>query len=584
MSREPKIYTLRPASGQALLNYRNRLGGNVAMPLYEADTIEQVRDEKDTAPDNYLLQSDCLSTCAWLKAQNMTVDLVYIDPPFASGADYAKKIWLRGNGKKQVNGDQSLSEEVMYGDIWKKEDYLNWLYERLLAIREVMSETGSIYVHLDWHIGHYAKVLMDEVFGEDNFINEIIWCYRGGGNAKNKFKSKHDCIYLYKKQDDPVFNWKDVARAYEKLPLTGSWRNNTREEAEKKAREKMEEGMVPYDWWDDIPAYATATRSPERLDYPTQKPEDLLERIIKASSDKGMLVADFFSGSGTTAKVAHDLDRRFVVSDIGQHALQITRDRLVKASAHFDILKVRDGVRLFRNPAQTEQKIFSLLPGWQSRDKADLGEFWEGSMTEGDRNVPVKFVGIEKKLTMDLISVVLEEAGKADAGKVLVLYAHREMKVTPEALSKEAKRHQHSDALVEIRSLDEFLQSKTGQIVVEDSADLTVIKKKETWQVTLNKYYSPWLNDKVNEHNARANLENDNRITLSDTGLEAIECLQFGTMSKKGVWKSEKNFEYFPADNEVVGTEYEVPAKVSHLKIRNIAGDEIILNLMDKAK
>ena len=179
--KKPTSYTLRPARGQALLSYQ---GGDSrltpkSMPLYEADVVERCRPNgqkklNNNGAVNHLLHGDCLSACAWLKAQDMAADLVYIDPPFASGANYAKTLHLRGGGKLPDAGDSSLGEEVLYGDIWQKEDYLNWLYERLLAIREIMSETGSIYVHLDWHIGHYVKVLMDEVFGEDNFVNEII--------------------------------------------------------------------------------------------------------------------------------------------------------------------------------------------------------------------------------------------------------------------------------------------------------------------------------------------------------------------------------------------------------------------------
>ena len=638
MSRPTKPYVLRPAAGQALLSYQNRLQA-VEMPLYEADPMEQVRDGKNTDPGNYLLQSDCLSACAWLKAQNMAVDLVYIDPPFASGADYAKKIWLRGKGKKGINGDHSLGEEVMYGDIWKKEDYLNWLYERLLAIREVMSETAGIYVHLDWHIGHYAKILMDEVFGEENFRNDLVWSYggRGGKAQSGQFPRNHDMILLYSKRDTSLYN-----RVYRELCVPvqdakkegllqddqGRWFHHaprghyTDESVQKLEQEgriyRNSNGTIRIkyfhraddkfiyikklvgDVWDDI-ADAMHTPIGERTDYPTQKPEALLERIIKASSDEGMLVADFFSGSGTTAKVAHDLGRRFVVGDFGQNALQTSRDRLVKAGAHFDVLKVRDGVRLFRNPAQTEEKIFSRLDGWRpatlsaaksdtKSDKGDgenndgLNQFWEGSYSEDNLRVPVKYVGLDKKLTMELIAAVLEEAGQADVGKVMVLYAHRADNVTQEAVNREAKRHRHSDCRIVIRSLDDLLESKSGQITGQDSVELTTRRQKEQWRVCIRKYYSPYLTDKVQEHNERVGLDSDKRITLSEQGLESIECLQFGKMNKKGVWKAAEKLEFHASGTEAVASEFTVPGTVSHLKIRNIAGDEIIIDLADEAQ
>src|SRR3990172_11125995 len=151
------------------------------MPYYELEKIESVGSN----PENMLIRGECISACAYLKDKGIKVDLVYIDPPFASGADYAKKVYLRRNPKiaeaiakaeEKLDLEELRSfEEKMYGDIWNKEDYLNWMYENLTAIKSVMSETASIYVHLDWHIGHYVKVLMDEVFGEDNYVNEIIW-------------------------------------------------------------------------------------------------------------------------------------------------------------------------------------------------------------------------------------------------------------------------------------------------------------------------------------------------------------------------------------------------------------------------
>ena len=145
------------------------------MPLYETELQERVGRNQN---GNLVLRGECLSACAYLKDKGITVDLVYIDPPFASGADYAKKVYLRRNPKvaeaiRQAESELDIEElrsfeEKMYGDIWNKESYLNWMYENLMAIKSVMSDTASIYVHLDWHIGHYVKILLDEVFGEDN--------------------------------------------------------------------------------------------------------------------------------------------------------------------------------------------------------------------------------------------------------------------------------------------------------------------------------------------------------------------------------------------------------------------------------
>ena len=182
------------------------------MPLYEVESLEKRgANEKH----NLMMHGECLSTCAYLKEQGIEVDLVYIDPPFASGADYAKKIYIRRNPlvqKVMKEAEQNLDneemkefEEKMYGDIWDKERYLNWMYENLMAIKSVMSENASIYVHLDYHIGHYVKILMDEIFGEENFRNEIVWKRSTAHNDSTGFANLHDNIFYYSKSSNLYF-------------------------------------------------------------------------------------------------------------------------------------------------------------------------------------------------------------------------------------------------------------------------------------------------------------------------------------------------------------------------------------------
>ena len=212
-----------PIEGQALLNNFNRtlryrgvedLNGRLrrGMPYYEVETTEKVGDA-DT--DNMIIRGECLSACAYLKEQGIKVDLVYIDPPFASGADYAKKVYVRRNPKvaeaiSQAETELDIDElkafeETMYGDVWDKEKYLNWMYENLVAIKSVMSDTASIYVHLDDHIGHYVKILMDEIFGEDNFRNEIVWKRSTAHNDSTGFANLHDTIYYYSMSSELYF-------------------------------------------------------------------------------------------------------------------------------------------------------------------------------------------------------------------------------------------------------------------------------------------------------------------------------------------------------------------------------------------
>ena len=183
------------------------------MPLYETELQERVGKNEN---GNLVLRGECLSACAYLKDKGITVDLVYIDPPFASGADYAKKVYLRRNPKvaeaiRQAESELDIEElrsfeEKMYGDIWNKESYLNWMYENLMAIKSVMSDTASIYVHLDYHIGHYVKILMDEVFGEDNFRNEIIWKRFNFHADAGRFGAVHETLFFYSKCNEYIFN------------------------------------------------------------------------------------------------------------------------------------------------------------------------------------------------------------------------------------------------------------------------------------------------------------------------------------------------------------------------------------------
>ena len=186
------------------------------MPLYEMELKEQIGQN----PNNLVIRGECLSACAYLRDKGIFVDLIYVDPPFASGADYAKKVYIRRNPKVAAAIAQAESEldiedlkafeEKMYGDVWDKERYLNWMYENLMAIKSIMSDEACIYVHLDWHIGHYVKILLDEIFGEQNFINQITWkrnfAHGDTGQGAQHFGRISDFIFLYKKSEDFVFN------------------------------------------------------------------------------------------------------------------------------------------------------------------------------------------------------------------------------------------------------------------------------------------------------------------------------------------------------------------------------------------
>lgn len=262
-----------------------------------------------------------------LKEYRGKIDLIYIDPPFASDADYKRKIKV----KNQAVVTDSLSfEEKQYGDIWNNDEYLQFMYERLLIMRELLSINGTIFVHCDWRVCSYMRLLLDEVFGKENFLNEIIWNYSGGRIGHNFFGRKHDNIYWYaKKYGNQTFNYDAVRQEYAASTLArNKYRNNGSSERVLDYKPN-EEGKFPEDVWtiSIINPFAK-----ERLDYPTQKPERLIEDVIKAASNPGDLVFDCFMGSGTTQAVAMKLGRRFIGADINLGAIQTTTKRLLSVA------------------------------------------------------------------------------------------------------------------------------------------------------------------------------------------------------------------------------------------------------------
>ncbi|MDZ7821535.1 MAG: site-specific DNA-methyltransferase [Candidatus Marinimicrobia bacterium] len=607
-----KQYNITPAKGQALLNFQGRRFPD-KIDVFETELIEEVRNtkskeqslsdkENDLNSDfrNLLIQGDCLSACAYLKQQNIKIDLVYIDPPFASGANYAKKLYLRKGEKSEIEADDTtIGEEVMYGDIWQKEDYLNWLYERLLAIKDVMSETGSIYVHLDWHIGHYVKILMDEVFGEENLRREIVWNRMnasGGKAGANNWIHVHDSIYYYILNPEGItFN-----KQYEQYTEDYINERFVHDDNDGKGKYRLQgdnrkqylsdsKGVSLTSVWEipDINVMAL-----ERQFYITQKPEAIIERVIKASSEEGMIVADFFSGSGTTAKVANDLDRKFIACDIGINALQTTRDRLVKAGASFDVLKIQDGLRLFRNPAQTTAKIFSIIDGFKSRTDLNLNQFWDGGIAQPKGTYsPVKFSGIHDKLTKELLDVYLEEIYKLEdatnkANEIIIIYAHKDIEIDQEYLNKQINKTAKTELRVKLVSLDDLLGEKRDALFTPDNADITVSKQGNKYKVEIKNFFSPYLKNKIDDYNAKktkkGTLEQDlsKAVNISSNGLELIEAVQFDTKLGK-VWKSNPQLEDKAGIKEKIKGTYTLDTDKFKMKIRNIAGDEIMINSND---
>lgn len=258
------------------------------------------------------------------------IDLIYIDPPFDSKADYKKKIDVKGVGKAE--SDSSSFEEKQYGDIWTNDEYLQFMYERLTILRELLSDTGCIYLHCDWHKSHHLRMLMDEVFGPDKFVNEVIWHYSGAGTPKGCWAKRHDNLFLYSKTSKYTFNADEVRTEYAATTVERFSHaiNNVRNGINFGSQSLNPLGKYPEDVLD---VSIEAPSANVRTGYPTQKPEALLEKLIKASSNPGDIVFDCFMGSGTTQAIAMKLGRRFIGADINLGAIQTTTKRLLSIAA-----------------------------------------------------------------------------------------------------------------------------------------------------------------------------------------------------------------------------------------------------------
>lgn len=652
-----------PIEGQAILSNFNRIlkykgADDVSMtlrrgmPLYEMETQETVGKNAD---GNLVIRGECISACAYLKEKGVKIDLVYIDPPFASGADYAKKVYIRRNPKvaeaieqaeQQLDIDELRAfEETMYGDVWDKEKYLNWMYENLMAIKNVMSETASIYVHLDYHIGHYVKILLDEVFGENCFRNEIIWKRATAHSDAEFYGNNFDCIYFYTiSQSDYIFNTvyqpydeSYIARfsqtdsdgrkwdsgnltakglqgggyEYEYKGFRSLWRMplETMERLDREGRLHITKtggirskvyldelsGMPAQSLWTDINPINSQAK--EKEEYSTQKPETLLERIITASSNQGMLVADFFGGSGVTAVVASKLGRRFIHCDIGINSIQTTRDRLVACGADFSVLEIKDGVQLYRNPAQTMEKIKSLISGLRNEDSLD--SFWEGAISDSKLGtipvyVPNLMDSSSKLLDSVLMNRIIHQAiPDLDRGikKVIVYY----IDITDlEEIQRYIANDDSTTVQIELRDLKTLLDD----VVIGDYVAFHVEETHEDlfggFATIIDKFVSDRVLMKITEFNEKSILnskKNFTPITISEDGLEMIEYLSVDCTATDGVWHSDSELKidklgYIILNGNKKKEFWDGKISCEHkpfrLKIRNICGDETIWKLPEQ--
>ncbi|HOV92443.1 MAG TPA: site-specific DNA-methyltransferase [Candidatus Kapabacteria bacterium] len=398
------------------------------------------------------------------------INLIYIDPPFFTGSDFTVRTKV---GNEEVKKEPSIIEERAYRDTWSGgiASYLKYMYERLVLMRELLAENGSIYVHLDWHVGHYVKVMMDEIFGYDNFVNDITWHYFMGGKSPNMFGRKHDIILFYSKSDKWTFNRLKNKRRLDYIPGLS---------AKSSTGEKIEEttGKDEVGWYsivsvDDVwDISGVFNMSYEYIAFDTQKPEALLKRIILASSNEGDIIADFFCGSGTTLAVAEKLGRRWIGSDLSKFAIQVTRKRLL------DIYNSKDLVDEKKKQYDQPARPFELwnignyeTVYWQEKQDeyiAFMLKLYQAQPMTGFRylhgrkgDIAVHIGPLNAPVTMEEVEKVVIDCRANNFNKADVLGWEWSYEVN-ELTKVEAKKNGFDLKLIQIPSVNEIKSSLVG--------------------------------------------------------------------------------------------------------------------------
>jgi adenine specific DNA methylase Mod len=485
----------------------------------EGETFEEGWRNKLIWGDNLLVMGSLLEKFAG------KIDLIYIDPPFATGADFRVKFKIGEDSIRiakmgespDIEKLASAIEEKVYRDTWGRGlvSYFGMLSDRLYLARDLLSEHGSIYLHLDPTVSHYAKIVLDDLFGIDNFKNEIIWCYKERERILDFYNPKHDVILFYSKSpsSNRVFNWREACEEFSKVTKAkfkyvdekGHYQirgTNTQgspiraadgltPEHEKKYpgltyRDYLEDrpGVAPRDWW-TIPIINKAAN--ERLDYATQKPEALLERIIKVSSKQGDLVLDFFCGSGTTCAVTEKLGRRWIGCDLSRWAIHVTRKRLlgIENCKSFEVLNLGKYERKYwmgitfggKKKDDQQMLIFQYIAFMLKLYSAE--PLTGMQHIHGKKGRALVHIGaVDAPVTIDEINACIEECLAVEQSELHVLGWEWEMGMTP-FIVQEAKRRGVKVLLLNIpREVMEEQAVDKGDIHFFEVAHLEVEVKK----------------------------------------------------------------------------------------------------------
>ena len=481
---------IKPVKGREMLTWVGKHPIN-KVDYYPAQ-LEEVCSVDDPATEptyenfktgpNLVFQGDNKEILSTLLVQGFRgeIDLIYIDPPFASGADYVRKVALRGKKEKLEAEGHSVAEQIQYTDIWANDTYLQFMYERLILMRELLSNKGSIYLHCDATMSHSLKLIMDEVFGPDNFQREIIWRIGWISGYKSKAKNwirNHDTIFFYTKNKNGfIFNKEYIPYADDYVRRDGS---------------KPEgEGYPIEDTWncndlDQMDSIQIMSFSPEKTGYETQKNENLLARIIKASSNEDSIVLDCFAGSGTTAVAAEKLGRRWIVADLNRGAIQTTMKRIQtcidepRGIVHYRVNNYDASTHLER------RNILIKKCGVQTDQQE---RFFDGTL-EGTL---VKIVDLTKPLTRLDIQNIKDELDNR---------LGEERNITVFCYGSESGIHDEIDEWNNLHPINKIIVRETGSEGITTfepaQAEVNFERERQSVTITLVDYISPTICDRL---------------------------------------------------------------------------------------
>lgn len=509
--------------------------------------------------------------------------LIYIDPPFAVGADFGFEIEIGG---EKAEKKQSIIEEIAYRDTWGKgiSSYLSMMYERLKLMHSLLAVDGSVYVHCDWRMTSYLRLLLNDIFGSsiENFRNEIIWCYQGPGSPGMKqFNRKHDNILWYSKSDKWIFNDNEIRIAHSEK-TKDNFKEGLRGSGFIGDNYELNDGKIPEDWWEMAIAQRFPNDGVKRTGYPTEKPWALLERIIKASSNEGDLIADFFCGSGTTAAVAEKLNRKWITTDLGRFSIHTARKRLIGVQR-----EMQNGGQDFRafeilNLGKYERQFFmDDLTNGKRKAKEDLyvdlileaykAKRIDGhSALHGQKSGRFVHVGpLDVPVTQSRLVDIFEECRKNLYTQVDVLGFEFEMGLTPQFI-QELKEKGVSVTLKYIpKDVFDKRAVEKGQVKFFDVAYLNTKEKVKGKSITieLTDFVTHYTQDDIEE--LQQSMRAGSKVVIEDGQIIKVEKDKNGIITKTILTKDWHDW----IDYWAIDFNYEDKKEI--IKIKNEKGETV---------